>query len=544
MLRYALRSHLAGIIGYSAFFGGYAVIEVGTFQRLNQGSAQTGAVFQIVSAQMSYMDRPVADLNLLGGYIEWFLLGFFPLFFGLWAAVAGTGALRGEDERGLIEHWLAAGVRPAQLVFTRLAGFVLALLLVMAAVVLIGGGLAALTGQSLTVRGLLLQSLAEAAPAPALFAGAMVFGRLLPTRRNALGVFGIVLVAMYFVNGFSRTVDWLKPWAWLTPFAYADHSDALLPGGGLNLLDFAVPLVAAVLLAGLAAWMLGARDLGSAFVRLGGENRPPVRGVRRTGWAAIPTLVALWDQRLGLSVWMLGIFAYALSTVGLTKGFVHGTELAAGSLGGLQMKVAFGLDGADPAAGFIGLEWFRVACLILAAYAIVQVARWAAEDAEGRLEMMLAAGLPRWRVIVDRGLTLIAAGLLLATANLAAVWLGTRAAGIDLRVDRLLLASALLLPVLAAFGAAGAALAAWRPRVATYALGAVVVLGYFVPLMAVPIFNSPTPPDWFLDLSVFRLYGNPLNEGVFWNGLYLQVGILAAGFAVAIAAMRRREVGR
>ncbi|HEV2034561.1 MAG TPA: hypothetical protein VGU71_10260 [Candidatus Dormibacteraeota bacterium] len=62
--------------------------------------------------------------------------------------------------------------------------------------------------------------------------------------------------------------------------------------------------------------------------------------------------------------------------------------------------------------------------------------------------------------------------------------------------------------------------------------------------MAVSLFTPNAPPDWFLDISPGSLYGLPLIKGVDWTGLYTLIGITAAGFAVALFAMRRREVGR
>ena len=72
---------------------------------------------------------------------------------------------------------------------------------------------------------------------------------------------------------------------------------------------------------------------------------------------------------------------------------------------------------------------------------------------------------------------------------------------------------------------------------------AVLAVSYLIPLMGVPLFHK-LPPEWFTDLSVFQLYGSPLVEGVSWRGFTILLAVAAAGFAVALGAMQRREVGR
>jgi hypothetical protein len=43
---------------------------------------------------------------------------------------------------------------------------------------------------------------------------------------------------------------------------------------------------------------------------------------------------------------------------------------------------------------------------------------------------------------------------------------------------------------------------------------------------------------------VFDLYGTPLITGIWWPGLAALVLLSMAGFAVAAAALQRRDVGR
>ena len=78
----------------------------------------------------------------------------------------------------------------------------------------------------------------------------------------------------------------------------------------------------------------------------------------------------------------------------------------------------------------MGIIWFGIALLIMAAYAVVQVSRWAAQDSEGRVEMLLSAPVSRTRVVIERVATLlVAAGIVSAVSSVAVYVAPSRPAG-------------------------------------------------------------------------------------------------------------------
>jgi hypothetical protein len=85
----------------------------------------------------------------------------------------------------------------------------------------------------------------------------------------------------------------------------------------------------------------------------------------------------------------------------------------------------------------------------------------------------------------------------------------------------------------------GAAITGRFPRLAVPVLAALAVLSYFLQEFA-QVFSWPS---WVANLSVFSLYGDPLNNGVSWSGLYALLAIVAVGFGVAVVALQRRDVG-
>jgi putative exporter of polyketide antibiotics len=55
-----------------------------------------------------------------------------------------------------------------------------------------------------------------------------------------------------------------------------------------------------------------------------------------------------------------------------------------------------------------------------------------------------------------------------------------------------------------------------------------------------PLFKLP---DWVQNLSAFKLYGQPLTEGIDRTGLAIMVAIVLVGFWASAVVMQRRDVG-
>ena len=55
-----------------------------------------------------------------------------------------------------------------------------------------------------------------------------------------------------------------------------------------------------------------------------------------------------------------------------------------------------------------------------------------------------------------------------------------------------------------------------------------------------PIFKLPT---WIQNLSAFKLYGQPLTDGVDQTGLAIMLAIVLVGFSASAIVMQRRDVG-
>src|SRR5207247_8647883 len=118
MLRIGLRFHRTGMISTAAigaFSGmlqslGFQAI-VGTSESARQ---QFGLQMQLLGRQLSYLVPLPVHPETLAGYVQWRAFGFFPVILGFCALIAGSLAIRGDVDRGLLELCLASGTSRAR----------------------------------------------------------------------------------------------------------------------------------------------------------------------------------------------------------------------------------------------------------------------------------------------------------------------------------------------------------------------------------------------------------------------------------------------
>src|SRR5207244_9095801 len=78
---------------------------------------------ELLARQLTYLLTAPAQLDTMAGYLTWRWFGSAVLIYAFWALLAGTGAGRGDEERGLVELWLSTGASRLRLLAARVAGF-------------------------------------------------------------------------------------------------------------------------------------------------------------------------------------------------------------------------------------------------------------------------------------------------------------------------------------------------------------------------------------------------------------------------------------
>jgi ABC-2 type transport system permease protein len=367
------------------------------------------------------------------------------------------------------------------------------------------------------------------------FAFALVVAQLVTTRRGATGIAGIVVLVLFMLNSAARSGVDLGAIRWVSPFYLFERSTPLLRGGSLDLAATAALAIGSLVLVAVAVVAFIRRDIGGPLFR-GAPRRSRVEW-RPAGDPLLrtPVLAIVDQQRVWVVAWALGLAVLAGFLTSITKTMVD----AFGNSDIPMLRAYFDRAGINAYADFVGVIWFSTLLLLISLFVVAQVNGWAADDAEGRLEMILSAPVSRARVVVERiAAVVVACAVVIAVSSLA-VYLTATSTGITLPAGRFVFASAAVLPVAYAFSGLGHALVGWRPRVAVAILGAVAVVGYFAQQFA-PIFQWP---DWVSNISLYALYGTPMSKDD-GGGIATLMVIGLAGTGIAIAAMRRRDVGR
>jgi ABC-2 type transport system permease protein len=486
-----------------------------------------------LAARFVALFPPPIRPDTVGGYVQF--RGFNPLavIFAVWALASATGFARGDEERGIVESAVATGVSRIGLLATRTVAFAIAITVASSAA---GAGFVlgvASGGDSAQARAVIEACVVLAAVGLSCYAIALLVAQVAPAR-NATAAAGVVLLTLFLVNSLSRSFSWLSTWRWLSPFRYYELSQPLPPGGSFDERALIVLIAIVVVATAAAALAFERRDLGASLVRLPSINRRTSFEPSAAPWWGVPIVRGIYERRIGIVVWSLGMALIAVFFVALTRSIVQ-VLLSVPSL--LPYLSIFVRQQIYPAV--LGYTWFNIAQLLFAAFAITQVARWSAEDTDGRLEMLLAEPQSRAAIVVERMTVLVAGALVITAVSGVTLYYASHSNGIDLNASRLVAASLMLLPFALVFAGAGSLLAAWNPRAAVGLLGAFAFASYLDSELGV-VYKLPL---WLQDLSAFKLFGTPLLTGVDGRNLTLLLLLAVAGLGSSILAMQRRDIG-
>lgn len=298
-------------------------------------------------------------------------LGFACLALAVWLLLTVTRHTRSQEESGLLELVRAGRVgRLAPLAAAVIVGLNQALFMSLA----VFGALVALRTETVTPSGALAYAVALFATGAFFVAVTALCAQLAPTGRSTGGLAALVLALAFVWRGVFEVRD--SDLALASPLAWAGHTQPWWRDD----LRWAVPgLLAALLLAGLAAFTASRRELGSSLLR--------ARRGRSAATSALasPLGLALRLRRGSLLVW-------AVVMAGLGAGY--GPVLTNADDFLLEMPA---LELIVPGAGSAtGVEVFAsivvalaaLCCAVLGCQAVV---RLVADERAGRTPLLLAS---------------------------------------------------------------------------------------------------------------------------------------------------------
>jgi len=267
IFRYTLSRFRGQILGW-----GIAILLLGLmlmwfYPSIAEQQENFEQLLEIYPEEMTAFFGDLSTMVTPEGFLSVEYFSYMPLILGIFAVLMGSGLLVSDEENGTLDLVLAHPVSRTALFFGRLLAFVLATLAILAiswlglvlGIVMSGWislapgwGEMALPFLSLLAMLLLFGALA------------LLLSMLLPSRRLAAMMAGLVLVASFFITGLAHIIEDLEKVAKFSPLNYYQSGEAM---SGLNYEWFGGLVAFAVLFALLAWWRFLRRD-----VRVGGEG--------------------------------------------------------------------------------------------------------------------------------------------------------------------------------------------------------------------------------------------------------------------------------
>lgn len=513
----------AGLLGGMALVMGVAVASV--FPTPAARLEVDKLVGSIPASMVNLFGRPV-ELGTLGGYMTFKYGAIFALGTALWSILALSSTLAGEASRGSLDLVAAAPFGKRRIALEKLAAHMTMLWLAMAV-------LAVATTVSSTLFG--DAALGDAIPPLssvgfALWAGfiALFFGGLafalapLLGRAGSAGVAGLLMVVLWVANG----LDILGPVAALSPFRWTADHVALV--GQYDWAPLALVGVVGVAFLAIGVELFTRRDLGvTAGLSLPGVPAA-VLGVHG------PVSRAFGDQLPRSLSWGIGLGLMGA----LVASLVGPMADQLGNDPNLKATFSAIFPGFDLSSAGGWLQMYAQLLFIAAGFAAATfVSKWASDESEGRLELVLTTPMARARWVIAAGIGAIMAIAVMTVLFAAGVGLGAASGGVAAG-DPMIGSAALGLYAAAIVGVGVAVGGLWRTSLAAEIAALVVVATYLIDLVAPPL----KLPDWVHQLALTAHLGQPMVGA--WDpvGIVACLVIAVGGVLLGAWGMSRRDV--
>jgi ABC-2 type transport system permease protein len=538
-----LRDYRVPIIGWGIGMGLTIVSPMASVATLISTPAQRAAL-AAVAAQFAWNADAVA-VTTIGGYAT-FKIGIFVFIACIWPLLAGTRMLRGEEDRGSLDVLLSVPGSRVSIALQKVAAMWVALILIgliSGAIAYLGG--VAFKGEFSLVDGL-LWGLNLTLICMVIGGVALLISQFTHERGPAAGATAgllIVFIVMDMMRRIFPGTEWLSK---LSPVYYYNLSKPIIPSFGVSVEGMLVQLAMAVALTGAAVWLFARRDIRDVVqlpwnIRL---SRPPASSkalpvgdwslrsfyARSLGEIAMPTF---W--------WGLGFAAFAAWMIVAVHQLANSlnTLLDSGP-NSVAVQVLRNIGGGTSGLNALLLgAMFELLPVLLMAFAVTQVSRWASDEDEGRLEMVLAAPQPRAAVLLGRFAALATATIAVGIVTLLAGAIAAQLAGVSLDLTNLVEASLGMIPLGLLIAAIGYLASGWLRNAADTGLISFLLAAWFFISFVGPDLKWP---DSTLRLSAFYYYGTPLLHGLQFGNVALILVVAAVALGAAVYRFTRKDM--
>lgn len=274
ILRNSLAKSRGQILGWGLSLALLGVYLISFYDTFSAQQADWQRLLESFPREMMAFFGDIGSILTPVGYLTVEFFSYMPLVVGIYAVLIGSGLVSGDEESGILDLIAAYPLSRSEYFFGKLLGFVISTLAMFTIVWLsfiitmnwstldISPGNMALPFLSLLSVTLLFGMLA------------LMLSQILPSRRTAATVAGLLVVASYFIDSLANIDENLEGIARFSPLNYYQSGEAI---NGLNWGWFLGLLAFATLFALLAWWRFDRKDL-----RVGGESGWSLWSARKT----------------------------------------------------------------------------------------------------------------------------------------------------------------------------------------------------------------------------------------------------------------------
>ena len=260
LLLKTLRDQRIPILAYGLGLGALALLIVAIYPSFAATGAELEEAMENLPEAYKAFTGGVLSLTEFDGYLVSQYLIILPLILAIFAIVEGTGALRGEEERGTMDTLLSLPISRSQVVLHKAVATLLSIVFVL---VIVGVVLYLSTlfveEATLALDRLAVVMLNTFGMGALFYCFSIFLSASLPSRRLA-GVIGAVFtVGAYFFDAMTDIVEGLYDYRYVGPFNYFEPLAILKED--LSFQDSAVLLGASLVLLSVAVLLFRRRDI-------------------------------------------------------------------------------------------------------------------------------------------------------------------------------------------------------------------------------------------------------------------------------------------
>ncbi len=520
-----LRDYRIPILGWGIGMGFTIVSPMASVATLIS-TPEARAALASLAAQFAWNADPVAA-DTIGGYAT-FKIGVFVFLVCVWPLLAASRMLRGEEERGSIDVLLSAPRTRLSILVQKVAAMWVALLLIglISGVIAYVGGIAFKANFTFVdgvLWGLDLSLIC-------MFIGgvALLISQFTHERGTAAGATGALLMVFIVMDMFHRVIpntEWISR---LSPMYYYNLSKPLIPSYGTSAGGLLVLFALSLVLSGAAVWLFLRRDVGDVThlpwgLRLSRASAPS-RALPVNDWS----LRSVYTRSLGMIAvptawWTIGFAAFAAWMIVAVHQIVDKLNaLFTSPSSSLAVTILQNIGGGK-ASGLNALilgAMFELMPVLLMAFAVTQVNKWASDEEDGRLEIILSTPHSRAVVLLGRFGALATATVIVGGVTLLSAGISASVGGVALDSTYLVEATLGMIPLGLLIAAIGYLAPGWLRSAADISF----------------VGSDLKWPEATLRLSPFYYYGTPLLHGL--NGGDIIVVVAAAAIALALGTLR------